>query len=178
MRLLSVGVVLLCLGIGGCVPTPPTNAIAKDDPFRPYREVETEVFRYGAQPGVMALKLVAQIDRQTGTTVTLIKVHHAYQGKHRFNYESARNIRAEPLKFTSVARYGGCREKPSCPLDEMYTVEMPEADLRASAAKGYALKVFPRTGPDMIIMIPPEMIASLSALLDKERARGPAARKA
>jgi hypothetical protein len=170
----GVQAILLVLCLGACVPTPPTTALTKDDPFRPYREIETGVFRYGNHPGVMAIKLVAQVDRKSGQTVTLLKVHHSYTGQHRHNYESARNAKAEPLKFTSVARYGNCQVRTNCPIDEMYMVDIPEADLKSAGPKGYPFKVFPRTGPDVVITVPPEMITSLFALLEADR-RGPAA---
>lgn len=166
MRL--VAVLLTCVWLAACVASPPTTALTKDDPFRPYREIETEVFRTGTRPGTLAVKLVAQVDRKTAAATTLLKVHHHYSGVHRNNYESARNAKAEPLKFISVARYGQCRTK-ECPIDEMYMVEIPEADLKAAGSAGYTLKIFPRVGPDVLITVPPEMIKSILTLLDADR---------
>jgi hypothetical protein len=175
--------VIVAVSAVACTPTPPTAALSRDDPFRPHREIETDVFRYPTNPGIIAMRLSAEIDRKSAQTTTLLKVHHSYTGRHRNNYESARNAKAELLKLTVVRRYGDCHAKPSCPIEEMYKVEIPEADLRAASATGYALKVFPHTGPDMLITIPREMIASLTALLDKDRGAvaaahpAPAARK-
>jgi hypothetical protein len=166
MRL--VAVLLASLWLSACAASPPTTALTKDDPFRPYREIETDVFRTGTRPGTLAMKLVAQVDRKTAVTTTLLKVHHHYMGQHRNTYESARNAKAEPLKFISVARYGQCRTK-DCPIDEMYMVEIPEADLKSAVVSGYALKVFPRVGPDILITVPPEMIKSIMTLLDADR---------
>jgi hypothetical protein len=106
LRGFLVGGVML---LTACAPKPPTEAAARDDQFRPYREVETAPYRFGVQPGSMTLRLVAQIDRQTGAIATLAKIHHNYIGQHRQNYDSARNNRAEPLKLTVVARYGNCQ---------------------------------------------------------------------
>jgi hypothetical protein len=163
-----VAVLLASFWLSACAATAPTTALTKDDPFRPYREIETDVFRIGTRPGTLAMKLVAQVDRKTAATTTLLKVHHHYMGQHRNTYESARNAKAEPLKFISVARYGQCRTK-DCPIDEMYMVEIPENDLKSAGTGGYALKVFPRVGPDVLITVPPEMIKSIMTLLEADR---------
>jgi hypothetical protein len=177
MRIMAarLAYVVATVGVAACTPAPPTAALTRDDPFRPHREIETDVFRYPTTPGTIAMRLSAEIDRKSGQTTTLLKVHHSYTGRHRNNYESARNAKAELLKLTVVRRYGDCHTKPSCPIEEMYKVEIPEAGLRAASATGYALKVFPHTGPDMLITIPREMIVSLTALLDKDRGAAVAA---
>lgn len=166
----------VCVGVsvalGACAMTPPTDVGTRDDQFRPYREVETATYVVGVNPGSMQLRLAGQIDRQTSLVTTLVKVKHAYIGRHRNNYEIARNDRAEQLKLTVIARYGGCRNNDACPLDELYTVEVPEADLRAASRAGYRYKVFPRVGQDILVTVPPETIATFLALLDKEK-RGP-----
>ncbi len=150
---------------------PPTEALARDDPFKPYREVETSAYRFGITPGHMTLRLVAQIDRQTGAIAVLAKLHHHYLGQHRHNYESAHNNRAEALKLTVVARYGNCQTRTNCPLDELYTVALPETDLRAAHKSGYAFKVFPRVGTDVLVTVPIEMVTSLFVLVDQDRTR-------
>jgi hypothetical protein len=167
----GVGVLGLALLLAACSMKPPTEAAARDDQFRPYREVETAPFRFVVQPGNMTMRLVAQIDRQTGAVATLVKIHHTYIGQHRHSYETARNSRAEQLKFTVVARYGNCHVRTNCPLDELYIVDVPEADLRAAGKAGYLFKVFPRVGQDIIVTVPPEMITSLFALVDHDRSR-------
>ncbi len=150
---------------------PPTAAATRDDQFRPYREVETAAFRFPVQPGNITMRLVAQIDRASGAAAVLVKIHHHYLGQHRHTYETARNNRAEQLKLTVVARYGNCHVKTNCPLDELYIVEIAEADLRASHKTGYPFKVFPRVGTDILVLVPPEMIASLFGLVDLDRSR-------
>jgi hypothetical protein len=166
---MAVVAVLAVLLLAGCTAAPPTEVLSKDDPFKPYREIESPHHRVPVNPGSVLYRLVAQTDRATGTTAILVKVQHSYLGRHRNTYESARNARAEPLPFTVIARYGQCRVREDCPIDELYTVQVPEADLRAARDKGYAFKVFPRTGPEIVITVPPEMIASLTARLDAER---------
>ena len=165
--------VLVCLAIGlalaACAVTPPTEVGARDDPFRPYREVVTAAYAPSVFPGHMQIRLAGHIDRQTGAITTLFKVKHNYLGKHRHNYEIARNERAQDLKLTVIARYGGCRNNDNCPLDELYTIEVPEADLRTAGKKGYRYKVFPRVGPEILITLPPETIDAFLALLDKEK---------
>lgn len=158
--------------LAACTMAPPTDVGARDDQFRPYREVETAAYSPSIYPGAMQIRLAGHIDRQTSAVTTLVKVKHHYLGRHRHNYEIARNDRAEQLKFNVIARYGGCRNNDSCPLDELYSVELPEADLRAAGKKGYRYKVFPRVGPEILITLPPETIDAFLLLLDKEK-RGP-----
>ena len=162
-----------CVGLSACAMAPPTEVGARDDQFRPYREVETAAYSPSVYPGIMHIRLAGHIDRQTGAVTTLFKVKHSYVGQHRHNYEIARNAKAEQLKLTVIARYGNCRVRTDCPLDELYTIEVPEADLRAAGAQGYRYKVFPRVGPENLITVPPETVAAFLALLDKEK-RGPA----
>jgi hypothetical protein len=163
------------VGVAGlmaaCSMKPPTEAAVRDDQFRPYREVETAPFRFTVQPGNMTMRLVAQIDRQTGAVAALVKIHHNYLGQHRHNYETARNNRAEPLKLSVVARYGNCQVRTNCPLDELYSIEVGEGDLRAAGKAGFLFKVFPRVGQDILVTVPPEMIGSLFALVDQDRSR-------
>jgi hypothetical protein len=164
--------------LAACTMKPPTDAAARDDQFRPYREVETAPYRFIVQPGNMTMRLVAQIDRQTGAVATLVKVHHNYVGQHRHTYETARNSRAEQLKLTVVARYGNCHVRTNCPLDELYIVDIPETDLRTAGKSGYAFKVFPRVGQDILVTVPPEMIAALTTLVDQDKSRTSVASRA
>ena len=161
------------LGLSACAIGPPTDVAARDDQFRPYREVETATYMIPVHPGMMQLRLTAHIERTTGAVTTLIKVKHAYTGQHRHNYGIARNERAEQLKLNVVARYGNCRVRTECPLDELYTIEVPETELRAATTKGYRYQVFPQVGPDILVTVPAPTIAAFFALLDKET-RGPA----
>jgi hypothetical protein len=153
----------------GCVSRAPDQVLAKDDTFRPYRELESGVLRLQVAPGHMLIRLLAQIDRKTGVSTTLVKVQHSYLGQHRSNFDTARNARAEPLKLTVVARYGNCHTRKDCPIDELYAIEIPEVELRAAGPKGYPYKVFPRVGHDILVTIPQDMIKSLLVMLDRER---------
>jgi hypothetical protein len=165
-------VLVLSLGLSACQTRPPDSILAKDDTFRPYRELESGVLRLSVSPGHMMIRLIAQIDRKTGVSTTLVKVQHSYLGQHRSNYESARNSKAEPLKFSVVARYGNCHARKDCPIDELYLVELPEAELRGSGAQGYPFKVFPRVGHDILVTVPHDMIKNLLTLLDADRRGG------
>jgi hypothetical protein len=147
--------------LGACAPAPPTEVLSKNDPFKPYSEIESLHHRVPVDPGSLVFRLVAQTD---------VKVQHSYTGRHRNNYESARNAKAQALPFNVVARYGQCRVREDCPLDELYTVEIPEAELRGARTTGYPFKVFPRTGKEIVLTVPPEMIGSLLTQLDAAKA--------
>jgi hypothetical protein len=169
---LFVGLLGTCASVGACAPAPPTEVLSKNDPFKPYSEIESLHHRVPVDPGWLVYRLVAQTDRGSGASTILVKVQHSYTSRHRNNYESARNAKAQALPFNVVARYGQCRLREDCPLDELYTVQIPEADLRAARTTGYPFKVFPRVGNEILITVPPEMIGSLFKQLDASRASG------
>jgi len=141
-----------------------------DDRFKPYREyASTEVASVNVL-GVGAKNLVARVDRKTGAATMLLQFQIQYKDTHRRLYETARNDRAELLPLTSVQRQGQCRFGNECPYLELFTVQIPEADLRAAAAEGYRVKVFARNGPEILIGIPKMVISNLLAQVDADRA--------
>jgi hypothetical protein len=176
----TVRVAILALGgfLGGCTGRAPETILASNDTFRPYRELESGVLRLSVTPGHMLIRLIAQIDRKTGTGTILVKVQHSYLGQHRNTYETARNAKAEPLKLTVVARYGNCHVRTDCPIDELYMIEIPEAELRAAGPLGYHYKVFPRVGRDILVAVPADMIKGLLTMLDADRRAKPTAQVA
>ena len=79
----AVCAVLLVLT--GCTGRPANEVVAKDDPFRPFIELESGHQRTAVVPGQVIYRLIAQIDRQTAATTVLVKVQHSYLGKNRSN---------------------------------------------------------------------------------------------
>ena len=68
----------------------------------------------------------------------------------------------------------------TCTYTEVFTVEIPEAELRQASPEGYRFKVFARLGPGAEVIIPKVQIAALLARIDADRLPGakPAAQKA
>jgi hypothetical protein len=92
------------------------------------------------------------------------------------HYEPARNSRAEPLRVTAISSSGRCRSGSSCPYGEVFTVDIPEPELRQAAHTGYRLKLFARTGPEGLVSIPRSQIADLLARIDADRGRASGSR--
>ena len=140
-----------------------------DDRFRPFREYTTGEIRTGNGNGLGSQQLVGRIDRRTGALTTLLQVQIAYLGTHKRSYENARNNRAEPLRLNSVQRHAKCHPKNGCVYSETFLVIVPETELRQAPGAGYQVKAFARNGPEILISIPKEHIASLFARIDADR---------
>ena len=125
--------------------------------------------RAGTHYNALVLELNGRIDRQSGALTTLLKIAFAYKSDHKRGYDTARNSRAQPLRFTRVASHGRCPAGAICAHTEVFTVEIPEAELRQAAPEGYRFKVLARLGPDAEVIIPRVQIAALLARIDGER---------
>ena len=141
----------------------------RDDKFRPYREYTTGQIRAGAYPNLLAVQLSGPIDRQSGALTTLLSVEFAYVSDHKRGYEAARNSRAQPLRFTRVASNRRCQFGGPGTHSEVFTVEIPEAELRQAAPEGYQLKLFARNGPEAVVGIAKSQIVALLARIDADR---------
>jgi hypothetical protein len=51
----------------------------------------------------------------------------------------------------------------------VFTVDIPEAELRQAGPEGYQLKLFARNGPGAVLGIPKAQIAALLARIDADR---------
>jgi hypothetical protein len=140
-----------------------------DDRFRPFREYTTGEIRTGNASALARNQLIGRIDRKSGALTTLLQVEIAYLGTHKRAYENARNSRAEPLRLNSVQRHAKCHPRNGCVYSEVFLVIIPEIELRQAARAGYQVKAFARNGPDVLITIPKELIASLFAKIDADR---------
>jgi hypothetical protein len=141
----------------------------RDDKFSPHREYTTGQIRAGTYPNLLGVELIGRIDRQSGALTTLLRVEFAYMSAHKRGYEAARNSQAQSLRFTKVASNGQCRSGATCAYSEIFTVEIPEAELRQAQPEGYQLKVFARNGPGAVVAISKPQIAALLARIDADR---------
>ena len=140
-----------------------------DDKFSPYRDFTTGQIRAGSYPNLLGVELVGRVERKTGMVTTLLKVEFAYVGEHKRGYESARNSSAQPLGFTKVSSNRRCQVNGPCTHSEIFTVEVPQAELRQAPSEGYQLKVFARNGPSAVVGIPKATIVALFARIDADR---------
>lgn len=155
--------------VTGCTNSTPPPALvvatARDDNFLPYREINTASFEVAqAAGGIVRGRLVARIDKSSGAVTTHAVLGVVYTQKLGRHYEQARNARAEPLSFRSLAHDGtGCRKQSGCAHLQFFEVDIPEADLKRAAAsgEGYPIKMFGKTGVSTLYPVPKELVAEL-----------------
>lgn len=147
-------------------PVPSEEITLRDDEFRPFVEYATAATRVSSYPNLFFFNLIARVDRKTGNTSTFVSLVIAYPGRHKREYESARNARAEVLRFYEPTRHRSCK-KGTCVVDETLMIGIPESELRQAPPGGYQLKVFARDGSDVLVTIPQAAIEKLLAKLDK-----------
>lgn len=166
VALLALGTA--ALGLAACAPVA-GEALERDDPFQPFREYAAPRFKAGDFNTLVGVSLIARVDRASGAVAPLLKVEIAYRGRDRRSYETARNARAEALAVTSLARAGTCHGAQGCNFSEVFTVALSEPDLKAAAAPGYALKIYPKIGPEILVVVPTTAIADVLGRVDRDR---------
>ncbi|MGI9403670.1 MAG: hypothetical protein ACR2OF_04050 [Hyphomicrobium sp.] len=157
----------VAFALPGCQinPAPSEEITLHDDAFRPFVEYATGTTRVSSHLNRFFFKLLARVDRKTGETSTLVSLVIAYEGSHLRKYKSARNARAEALRFYKPTRHRSC-EEGWCSFDETLLIEIPQTELRQAPPAGYQLKVFARSGENVLITIPRGVIERLLAKLD------------
>ena len=159
---------VVAIALSGCQinPAPSEEVTLRDDEFRPFVEYATGPTRVSSYPDRFIFHLIARVDRKTGKTSTFVSLVIAYPGRHKREYESARNARAEVLRFYEPVRQRSC-EKRVCTMTETLMIGIPETELRRAPPGGYQLKVFARDGSDVLVTIPQAAIEKLLAKLGK-----------
>lgn len=143
-----------------------------DDKFRPELEYATGTIESANEIGVGRKRLLAHVDRKSGALLRYVlafEIGYADTGKR--SYELANSAMAKSLRMSKVTGKSHCDRQSRCTVIESYLIEIPEADLRAVPADGYAIKLFARNGPDAPIVVPKPWIDSLLARVDADRVR-------
>ena len=158
----------VAFALPGCQinPAPSEEITLRDDEFRPFVEHATPTIRVSSYPNRFIVNLIARVDRKTGKTSTLVSLVIAYEGTRMRKFKSARNARAEALRFYKPTRHRLCNEG-WCSFDETLLIGIPETELRQASPSGYQLKVFARDNSTLLITIPRSVIERLLAKLDK-----------
>ena len=160
----------LCATLSACAVNPPPSQVqVRDDQFAPYREMATGAVESGSGLSVESFQLFARIDRTTGALSTFVKVMHIYKAVMRVSFESARNIRAEPLKLTALGKTSKCKPGAGCTYFEVYTIDIPETELRQAGPTGYPFKIFARVAGERLLTIPKPLIDELLKKIDADR---------
>ena len=175
----AAAVLAIGCGVGACASganSPAAQQVAaKADPFRPYDEVSTVTLKQAAATQIVTLRLLGRRDRTTKTVTTHAFVQIAYEAAGARRYESARNEKAQPLKFAVLSKaIPRCQAKAGCFFTEEYLVDIPETELRAARQAGYRFKIFARSTPELLIAVPAPIIVALAEGMDKQLAATPA----
>lgn len=101
-----------------------------------------------------------------GPALHRLFVRHSYREPkrhwHRAIDETGRELRVESLQRARV-----CRECET--VVERFTVDLPEAALRAAAVRGFRLRIYARTGDAHDLTLTPRQILAQLAALDRLR---------
>jgi hypothetical protein len=164
----------LCAVLSACaINPPPTELRTRDDQFSPYREIASGQLRSGTGDSRELMQLIGRIDRKTAVVSTMVQITHVYRASMRLVFETARNVRAEPLRLAQLGRTSDCSPKIGCIYTEVYTIDIPESELRQAPATGYQFKIFARIGGERLMTIPKSLTTDLLQKIDADRQQHP-----
>jgi hypothetical protein len=107
------------------------------------------------------------IDRRTGETTHQLYVEDSYSGAKR-QWNAAQDARGQPLRFVPISTHEISCDN-GCAYAEEFAAALPEAALRASP-QGLPVFFKARSGAQMAIPIPADLIAKQLAAVDRARA--------
>jgi hypothetical protein len=100
-----------------------------------------------------------------GKRVHQIYVLYYYADDWNFFY-GARNCDAQSLEFSSLNREViSCRTRP-CTHAETFVIQVPEESLRNTDSRGYLVKVYAKSGYELLIPMTAEQIQKQVAAID------------
>ncbi|WP_145732357.1 hypothetical protein [Nitrospirillum pindoramense] len=110
------------------------------------------------------------VDKDTKAVTHQLYVWVNYVGDWKF-YQSASDDTAQPLAFTSIARdVSDCSGGKVCILSETFGLDIPDSKLRATADKGFQVKIMAKTGEWIVLSIIPEQIQKQLTGVDQANA--------
>lgn len=169
LSMIAVGALAACASAATKIER--TSAIQLvDDTFRPELEYSTGTIESANEIGVGRKRLLAHVDRKSGAPLRFVLAFEiGYNDIGKRSYELANNAKAKTLRMSKVTAKSHCDRQGRCTVIESYLIEIPESDLRAASAEGYAIKLFARDGPDAPIVVPKPWITALLARVDADR---------
>lgn len=176
LALLAAGIVAGCASQKQNVETGSQIGV-RDDQFLPYREYISGIMRENAPLFSGGTNrddemLIGHVEKKNGAKSFGVQVVLNYDEDIRRQFQSARNNKAEDLKFIPIERIrSACSHRTgSCLFKEIVKVLIPEQDLRAAGPEGYPIKLFARSGDTTVINIPKPVIVSLLQKVDADPA--------
>jgi len=176
IALLVAGLVAACVSQKQNVETGSQIGV-RDDQFLPYREYISGIMRENAPLFSGGTNrddemLIGHVEKKDGAKSFGVQVVLNYDEDIRRQFQSARNNKAQELKFIPIQRIrSACSHRTgSCLFKEIVKVLIPEQDLRTAGPEGYPIKLFARSGDTAVVNIPKPVIVSLLQKVDADPA--------
>ena len=118
-------------------------------------------------PGTNFYALRSWIDRSSGETVTQLYVSDSYAGPPR-DWNAARDAQGRPLRFIPIS-HNEITCQPSCSYVEEFAAAIPEAELRNAVGSGLTVTFTARSGAQMTIAVPGDLVKAQVTGLDRVR---------
>ena len=123
-------------------------------------------------PGTNFYLLRSWLDTRSGERLSQLYVEDSYVGAER-HYDSARDGDGQALKFVPISANEIACENGACSYAEEFGATLPDALLRAHA-QGLAVTFAAKSGPELTIAVPGDLIQKQLAAVDAGRAALPA----
>lgn len=180
----TIAAAFAALTLAGCAPPPPsfirdgayvasteyraTDLAAptiKNDSYSPNIQVRAtggERGSPGQGKGIELWGLFANINKQTGATVTYVQWSDAYWDSSWRFYSRASTNKGQSLSFDTVDRTVSKCSSSGCIYSETYNIMMPAAELRSGAKDGVNFKIYGKNGDERVITIPAEIVSQFN----------------
>lgn len=120
-------------------------------------------------PNTNFYALRSWLDTRSGQTTTQLYVEDSYSGAER-DYDAARDGQGrQQLRFIPISRNEITCDN-GCSYAEEFAAALPEAVLRAPHPQGLTVAFTAKSGPDLTIAVPGELVGEQLAALDRARA--------
>jgi hypothetical protein len=124
-------------------------------------------------PSTNFYTLRSWLDTRTGERLHQLYVEDSYFGEKR-DYEAARDGDGQSLKFVPISNNEITCDNGSCSYAEEFAAALPEELLRAHP-QGLTVAFTAKSGPELTLAVPGELIEKQLAAVDTARAALPAA---
>jgi hypothetical protein len=182
MPTLRLPMPLLALALAGCAlasaPPPPSATAVSRSSEQGGRFIALVGPRRQHAPAFLGVPntnfyaLRSWLDSRSGKRLTQLYVEDSYLGPER-NWQAAHDAQGQALHFVSISKNEiACHN--GCSYAEEFAADLPEALLRAHKA-GLSVVFTAKSGAQMTIAVPGELIAKQLAAIDAARTGSPTA---
>lgn len=185
MRVWFVAPIILALQAGCAAVAPPyhgpTEYVIEHVPperimierqgteFEPHIEYSSPLLKEGYRSNTWLFGLYVKKDRESGARTNFIQAANIYtppagSGGSWKHWQDARSREARALEFARVDSDVSCGYG-SCTHTETFNIYIPESLMRPTEA-GLRVKVYARSGDEMILRVPPNILTAMETALE------------